>query len=275
MLFEYVKLKLEKRKAKRVFNEYSYRIDSFDLANEGIIQFANWKNPLTIPVAITQGIVDFFKQFTPKNSFAIDIGSNSGDTTVPMALAAGKNGLVIGFDPNPHVFKIFEANAGLNKSKTNIVALPYAITEKDGEFFYASSEASFSNGGISDKQKSQHGSYTLKQKIKGINLPEYLEKNYSEWLPKLSFIKIDTEGYDKEIILSIYPLIEKYKPVIVAECFSKSTKAERDELFDTIASKGYDLYFFGDFMMGTLTEQITKPDMMKWKHFNFIAVPQK
>ena len=258
-----------------MFQEYPYEILTFDLPEEGVVRFANWKNPLNTPVSIHQTTVDFFKQFIAKGSLAIDIGSHTGDTTVPMALAAGKEGLVIGFDPNPHVFKIFDVNAGLNKDKTNIAALPFAVTEKEGEFFYNSSEASFGNGGISSQPSQYHGAFALPGKIKGIQLEQYLEQHYSTWLPKISCIKIDAEGYDKDIIKSIHPLIEKYKPVIIAECFSNSGLSDREELFNSVASKGYELYYFDDFIMDTKTCHLTIGDMLKWKHFNFYALPKK
>jgi FkbM family methyltransferase len=38
----------------------------------------------------------------------IDIGTYTGDTTVPMALAVGKGGIVLGLEPNQYVYKILE-----------------------------------------------------------------------------------------------------------------------------------------------------------------------
>ena len=275
MFLRYIKRKLERRKARRVFQEYPFEIITFKLPGEGEAQFAYWKNPLNAPVTINHEMVDFFRQFIPKGSLAIDIGANTGDTTVPMALAAGKEGLVIGFDPNPHVFKILETNVSLNPDKTNIVALPFAITEKDDEFYYASSEASFGNGGISSQPSRFHGSFTLPEKIKGIKLEPYLEQQYREWLPKISCIKVDAEGYDKQIIKSIHQLIEKYKPVIIAECFSNLSRSEREELYNCVAEKGYELFYFADFIKGTEVQPLAITDMLKRKHFNFYAIPVK
>lgn len=276
MLLRYLKATFARKKARRFFKEYPYKVETFSLPAEGTVEFANWENPLVSRIEITQSLVNFFRQFIPKGSLAIDIGGNVGDTTVPMGLAAGKEGLVLGFDPNPHVFRILEINAGLNKSKTNIIPLNFAITEEEGDFYYASSEASFSNGGISTEPSNQHGAFTLQQKIKGINLEQYLNKQYAQWINKLSFIKIDTEGYDKEIIKSISPLIERYRPVVVAECFGKLTKEERQELFDGLANKGYELYYFGDFEEGTPTQRIENAAAMNnWQHFNFYAKSKK
>jgi len=272
MLLKYLKASFARKKARRVFSEYPVEVTTFNLPEEGKVEFANWKNPLTTPIVLTQSEVNFFKRFIPKGSLAIDIGGNIGDTTVPMGLAAGKEGLVLGFDPNPHVFKVLEANAALNKDKTNIVALPYAITDQDGEFYYGSSEASYSNGGISAENNQQHGAFTLPNKVKGINLLQYLHTNYPQYLSKLSFIKIDTEGYDKEIVKSIAGLLEQYKPALECECFRQLTKEERNELYDVIASKGYNLFYFEDFKDTAPTQPITRDDMMKWPHFNLYAI---
>jgi FkbM family methyltransferase len=273
MLFDYIRKKLARKKARRVFSEYPIEVDSYNLPQEGKVDFANWRNPLLAPKVITQSEVNFFKQFVPKGSLAIDIGGNTGDTTVPMGLAAGTEGLVLGFDPNPHVFKVLESNAGLNKEKTNITVFPFGIADQDGEFYFSSSEASFSNGGLTKEQSKYHGSFTLSQKVKAVNLEQFLDKNYSNWLNKLAFIKIDTEGLDKEIIKSIAGLIRRTKPVIISEVFTKLSKAEREELYDSVAQHGYKLHYFHDFEEGTQAHLISREDMMKWKHFNFYAIP--
>ena len=134
-IITYLQESFRRKKARRVTQIYPAKIDSFDLGNEGIIQFANWDNPLYTPITLSQNMVDFFKQFIKKGDLVIDIGANIGDTTVPMGLAAGPTGIALGFDPNPYVFKILEKNATLNKDKQNIVPLPYAITVKEEEFY--------------------------------------------------------------------------------------------------------------------------------------------
>lgn len=269
----YLKRKLEKWKTKRTFREYGHKVETYDLPKEGKIDFAVWLNPLEKPKKITQGGVDFFRKFIKEGDLAIDIGTHMGDTTVPMALAAGKKGTVLGFDPNPHVFKIFTVNASLNKDKVNIKPLPYAITHEDGEFFFTSSEASFNNGGIETTESNRHGNFTLKQKVKGIKLEKYLKENLNDKLPLLSFIKVDTEGYDKTVLESITGLLESQKPTIVAECFGKLTKEERGELFDLLNSRGYTLHHFDDFDASTKFILIQdREGMNHWKHFDIAAI---
>ncbi|HPI79203.1 MAG TPA: FkbM family methyltransferase [Cyclobacteriaceae bacterium] len=274
-MFDYFKKSFQQKLARRVTREYPPVIGKVNLAKEGPIDFANWANPLVAPFTLTQSCVDFFRKFVKEGDLAIDIGANIGDTTVPMALAAGKTGLALGFDPNPYVFKILEANARLNKDKANIVPLPYAISKEEDEFYFISSEASFGNGGISTTRESPHGKFVHPGKIKGIDLSKFLESQYPEKLNRLSFIKIDTEGYDKEIIKSIRGLIQQYKPVIVAESFGASPNEAKMELFEVIHRDGYQIFHFEEFDAGTKTVAVNdKEEMAKWKDtVNIYAVP--
>jgi len=274
-MFEYFKKSYQRKLARRVTKEYPPTIEQVKLDREGVIDFANWSNPLVAPFTLTQPCVDFFRKFIKEGDLTIDIGANIGDTTVPMALAAGKSGVTLGFDPNPYVYKILEANAALNKDKTNIVPQPYAISKEGDEFFFISSEASFGNGGISPTKESIHGKFVHPHKIKGVNLTEFLEREYPDQINKYSFVKIDTEGYDKEIIKSIRDLIQKYKPVIVAESFGASSDEAKMELFEVIHRDGYQIFYFEDFDINAKTMEVkTMEEMTQWKDtINIYAIP--
>jgi FkbM family methyltransferase len=206
----------------------------------------------------------------------IDIGANIGDTTVPMAICAGASGIALGFDPNPYILKILEKNASLNKDKTNIIPVPFAISEREEEFYFVSSEASFGNGGISPTPESKLGRFVYPDKIKGVNLEKYLEQNYPDRLSGFSFIKIDTEGYDKEIIKSIRSLLIRCKPAIVAESYGKSSNEEKIELYEVIEQMGYEIFYFEDFNIKARVEKLSqKNDITKFrKTINIYAVPK-
>lgn len=275
-ILEYLKKTFRKKIARRITREYATKTDVFNLSQEGRVEFTNWDNPLVRPFEIKQGMVDFFKQFIHPGDLAIDIGANIGDTTVPMALAAGPEGITLGFDPNPFVYKILRQNALLNRDKTNIQTHPYAITVKEEEFYFISSEASFANGGISKTRESIHGKFIQPGKIKGVNLKKFLEQQYPDQLKKLSFIKIDTEGYDKEIIRSISDLIDACQPVLIAEVFKKSSPQDKGELFDLIHDHHYDLYFFEDFDIRAKVAPVkTRQELSNFKKtINVYALPQ-
>lgn len=273
-MFKAIVESFRRKKARRYFQEYPYEVNRFDLPGEGVVEFANWQNPLIAPKVIRQEEVDFFKKFVHKGDLVVDIGANIGHLSVCLALAAGREGLTLSFDPNPHVFRILEINARLNPEKTNIQAQNFAVTSQEDDFFYRSSEASFNNGGISKDDSAFHGRFALPTKVHGILLERLLNERYPEWVSKLALVKIDTEGYDREVIKSIREILVRQKPVVISECFSKTTPEQRREHFMLLADLGYTLYHIEGFFAGTPISPIEKPeDMNRWKHFDFYALP--
>ena len=275
-MFNYFKQSLKRKIARRITKEYPPEIDVYDLKGLGKVEFANWGNPLVLPTTLKNEMVEFFQQFIKQGDFVIDVGANIGDTTVPIALAAGATGLTLGFDPNPFAFKILQRNATLNPALTNIIAVPCAISKTEEEYYFISSEASFGNGAISSTEQSLHGKFVYGSKVKGVNLEKFVDWNYSEWLPKLSLIKIDAEGYDKEIIKSISDLLASYKPTIIAECFDKLSGEEKIELFTIISKLGYQLFYFKDFDIHSEVHELCKStDILRKETFNLYAIQKK
>lgn len=275
-MLSYLKRKIEHRKIKTSFKKYGHHIDKLILEDEGEIEFAVWDNPLEKYKTVTQGDVDFYKKFIPKGSMAIDIGTHIGDTTVPMALAVGKEGTTIGFDPNPMVYEILTINAKLNPTKTNIKPFNYAIAVEPGEYYYNSSEATYNNGGISKVQDSKHGKYQLENKVTGVKLLDFLKSEFGNSLDQLRFIKIDVEGLDLEILLANKELITTYRPTIVAECFKKLSKEQRFKMFNLFNDMDFELYKMIDFDAKSKFEKISSAeDMRKEKHFDFCAIPKE
>lgn len=273
-MFSYLKKKFEKYKIKTTFKEYGHKVVEYNLPEFGKVSFARWENPLEAEKNITQGQVDFYKGILKKGDFVIDIGAHIGDSTIPMALAVGKEGTVLGFDPNPYIYKILEKNASLNKELTNIIPLQLAIATHEGDFFYSSSEATYNNGGIAETQDNRHGKYGLNEKVKGVNLEHFLNENFKDKLPNLALIKIDTEGYDTEILKSILPFVKKHMPNVIFECFPKLSKSQRHFLYDLIADLGYDLYYVEAFDANTKKQLIKRENMADWKHFDILAIPK-
>ena len=272
-MIKYLIESFRRKIARRYTQKYPIQIENFDIIGLGRVQFANWKNPLVKPKEISTSSIAFFKKFLNEGDLAIDIGANIGHMTTQIALASGKNGITLAFDPNPFVFEILLKNAKLNTDLTNIHPFNYAISEQEEYFYYNSSEASFNNGGISKEKRSRHGKYALDTKIKGIRLEDFILKSYSESISNIKLIKIDTEGYDKEIIKSISNLLVKYKPVVITECFGKSNAEERYEQFNLLKSIGYSLYYFSGFDLNAKIIPIeTKESMLNWTHFDLYAI---
>lgn len=251
--------------------EFGHELKSFQLEGYGEIEYAKWLNPFAYSMIVSNSKLDFFKKFIKEGDFVIDIGANIGDTALPMGLAAGVSGTVFALEPNPYIFKILKVNSSLNKDKLNLIPFPFAATEEDGEFYYNSSEATFNNGGISKLRSKYHGTYELDDKIKGVNLENLLRNKYSDLLSSLSCIKVDTEGYDKDILLSLKGIIDAFKPTVMFEVFKKLNQEDRIELYDLFGDNGYELFKFDDFDISAPIKQIERDDMSNWRHFEVYA----
>ena len=280
-MLSYLRASLRRKLARRRTTNYGYQIESTDIPGVGKVDYALWQNPLFEQVPFSSPLIDFFTKHIPSGSFALDIGAHVGDTTVPMALAAGPSGLVLGFDPNPYVFEILQVNAGLNPELTHIVPHNFAITEEDGLFYYRSSDASFTNGGISAiPDSTRHGKYKLDAEIRGVRLMDFLQAHYQDWLPKLSFVKIDAEGFDLQIIKTISELLTTHQPILLTEMHRKSTEETRTEMFEVLSDLGYNLTLdaaanFDQDIPESIAPSILTADNLRHDFtFNILATPK-
>ncbi len=271
-MIDYIKRKIEKKQLKKTFNEYGFEIKKFQINSFGEVEYAQWLHPFEKPKKISESNILFYKKISEKGSLIIDIGAHTGDTTVPMALAVGREGKVLGLEPNKYVFKILEENARLNKKWTNIIPLCFAATSQHGEFTFNYSDASFCNGGFLSKIKNKNHKHNYTLKVTGKNLQDFLLENYKADLEQLSLIKIDAEGYDKEILKTIPLILEKYKPALMIECYKRLNKEERIELFDIVNKHGYQLFYLENFELFEELKEIHSGNMMDKKHFELLAL---
>lgn len=235
-----------KLRPKKEFKEYEFRVVEFDLPQDGKVKYAQWMHPGEHGNEVKQEHITFFRKYVKNGDFIIDIGANEGDTTVPMAIAAGKDGLTLALEPNPHCYKVLEANANLNPAITNIVPLKFAATAYDGEFTFGSGDPSYGNGGIVGFTHNQSRNVRYQLKVTGKNLENYLRQHYADKLPKLTLIKMDAEGYDKEILKTLTGIVREFKPVLITECFGPSTAEEKKELYTLLTGLDYEVFILKD-----------------------------
>jgi len=273
-MFNFFKRKLERSKQRSTFQKYGFKLKTFQLSQEGEVGYAQWLHPFESEKEIKQEEVNFIRNYIKEGDFVIDIGAHTGDSTIPLALAAGKTGCVLGLEPNKYVFKILEKNAALNQDKTHIVPLNFAATEADGKLIFNYSDASFCNGGyLSRLKKIRNHNYPLE--VNGKNLNNYLYKNYSNLLPKFSFIKVDAEGYDKEILKSLHNLLNTYHPVILSECYRELSKDARFDFYNFLTQNNYRIHILNDLFSDKMELVDAPSKMLTRKHFDFLAIPLK
>ncbi len=103
-------------------------------------------------------------------------------------------------------------------------------------------------------------------------MEKYLHENFPAQLPKLELIKVDAEGYDKEILKTIPGILKQFKPNLMIECYKRLDENERNELFDVVDNFGYNLYYLENFEETGNKVLLQKKDMMSRKHFEMLAI---
>lgn len=258
---------------KKAIAEFGHEINAFDLPEDGRVEYAQWLHPKERTKAISQAMIDALRVYVRPGDLVIDIGAHTGDTSVPMALAAGVDGCCLALEPNPYVYKVLEVNGTLNREKTNLVTRNYAATDHDGTFTFHYSDAGFCNGGyLSNIRNKRHG-HRFALEIQGKNLEHVLREEFSDRLEKLSYIKIDTEGYDRFVIQSLSGILKEFQPVIRTEILKKLTLEERQSQFEALRDAGYACFSY-DEASYSKGEPIAEGDLMRWKQFDMLAIPK-
>jgi FkbM family methyltransferase len=221
----------------------NYTIEKFDLENYKF-NFAQWSHPYCSPKKFTQEQINTQTTYLNKGDIVIDIGAFSGDTPVLYANAVGKKGKIISFEANPHAYEILEVNSKLN-NHLNIIPINKAITEKPGKYTFHYSDKGFCNGGFAEEIDMGVGAtgHVVPLEVEGVNLTNWLENNLDrqEW-DKISFIKIDTEGYDYKILRSNKKLFKQIRPILEVELYPALSLREVKEFYKTLKEIGYEVF---------------------------------
>jgi len=254
--------------------EYTFDLQTFSLPGDGDVRYAHWRHPKSGQMTIEQEAVDALRHFVQEGDAAIDIGAHTGDTTVPMGLAAGRTGAVFALEPNPYVFKILLANSALNRTKTNIFPLMFAATPEDGEFEFNYSDPGFCNGGNLGAFGSKRHSHFFKLQVIGKNLPAYLHREHPEFVSKIRYVKIDTEGFDRQVIASLRDLLAANRPYVLSEVYRHLTHEQRIAQYRSLRDLGYAIHKFND-RHDYVGHRLDEADMMNWQHFDIFAIPDE
>ncbi len=246
----------------------------FGLSKDGAIEFEKWLHPKDYFRPFQQELVDQLRMYIRPGDTVIDIGAHCGDFSLPLALAAGTQGIVFAWEPNPYVYSVLEKNANLNRDKTNIVPVQAAAAGTNGFLEFHYSDPGFCNGGCFDGiSRWKHGHpYCLN--VPARRVTDWITQRYPERLSRISFIKIDAEGFDLEVLRSIEAIVKQQKPFLHVEVYQHLPIERRQELWRYLNDLGYDSYLTeGGYGVepGVLVQE---GDVMKWPHYDVMGLPK-
>ena len=245
----------------------------FELPRDGEIEFAKWEHPKDYFRPFDQELVDNLRRFISPGDTVLDIGAHSGDFTVPMALAAGATGWVFAFEPNPYVFDVLAENSLLNLDRTQIVPVRAAAACEEGTLEFKYSDPGYCNGGRFEAISRWRHGHPFTLQVQAVRTAEWIETRFPGRLAKTSFVKVDTEGAELEVVESLREVIATARPVLHLEMYRHSPAPRRLALFDTLGRHGYTVYRTDDGYGCRPGQKLAAEDLMRWPHYDVLALP--
>ncbi|MEO6289234.1 MAG: FkbM family methyltransferase [Ginsengibacter sp.] len=150
--------------------------------------------------------------FVQPGMVVIDIGANIGATTLNLANKVGVGGKVFSFEPSPYNYQLALENISLNNF-SNIKLINQGLgNEKATAFLY---NVNTHNRGMQRLLK-HTGENAIYEKTKvEIDTLDNSMKFFS--IPSPSFIKIDVEGYEYNVLVGGKETLSKHQPFLFIE----------------------------------------------------------
>ena len=209
--------------------EFLIYFDSKGIAEEFILREGSSNDEL-----IT--IADYFIK---KNTIIINVGANIGFESLYFARKYPAN-LVYSYEPTTISYKCLSKSKEINGLENlKVFKLGVGATNGPIEIFTATNKTY--NKGLASINKNFDQDDTFeKENINMITLDDHVKENM-----KVSFIIIDVQGYEPNVLEGAINLIEKDKPVIIYEHFERYYSAPfelRNKLENLFSSLGYEFY---------------------------------
>ncbi|PJE62103.1 hypothetical protein COU87_01075 [Candidatus Roizmanbacteria bacterium CG10_big_fil_rev_8_21_14_0_10_39_12] len=153
-------------------------------------------------------IVATINNYLPSGGVFVDIGANIGHHSLFAGAVVGDKGKVLSFEPIGQLADQFDESVAINNFTDRIEIVRQACGDKAGK------------GTISLKRDNLGGSSLVaggnEVSTESINIC-VADEVISTLKRKVDMIKIDTEGYEPEVLLGLLKTIERDRPVVILE----------------------------------------------------------
>ena len=135
--------------------------------------------------------INYFEKHFKPNDIFWDLGSHNGHYSIFAASIVNGNNQVFSFEPDPVASKVQEANIKLNNFQQKINLLKIAVSNTNGILLFDAQDGNSTSHIIKNKQVGKGTVVEVSTKTIDTLLQE---------LPEPTFIKIDTEGAEIDIL---------------------------------------------------------------------------
>lgn len=176
-----------------------FYIDKSDLIKDRLKNNIPWEN----------SHAKLMKLFIKPGSTAIDIGAHIGTHTITMSKCTGRDGYVVAFEPHRKIFRELCLNLSLNEC-TNVYPIRCAIGNKRGIVNIVHADSDNEGGAFVIQDEGGNSKLLPLDSFDFINI---------------SFIKIDVENMEGEVLEGAIQTIKRNKPVILIEIQGNTERA--------------------------------------------------
>ena len=204
------------------------------------VNWVEWENRCVMPTDMNVQFQNF-APFLCSQSNAIDIGAHSGDTAVAIA-AATHGGTTYAYEPHPKTYHILSLQAKLNP-KLNLKTFNIALMKDTRNKLWWNGVGDGCNGGIQGNSCGKSSNQCME--IQSEDVAIHFNKAPKEFLERLSFIKVDTEGNDRFVLRGLKEsVLQIVRPLILIEWFVKfkGCNNEAKDMFNAIKEIDYKPY---------------------------------
>ena len=152
------------------------------------------------------GNLEVLRRYVIPHSIALDIGANVDIYTLALARCVGPNGLVFSYEPCSMLRARLLRNIEINGAR-NVVLRTSAVGSRRGMAGFADL-ADATNIGLSHVEESN-------QNKVAVTTLDHESLGFGE--NRISFVKIDTEGYELEVLRGAKVLLEKHRPRLLVK----------------------------------------------------------
>lgn len=174
-------------------------------------------------------IDSLIKKFVKPGSTVLDIGAHIGLHTLSMSLYAGANGKVLAFEPQRKIYRELVIHLAINECQ-NVTAWRCALGDRIG----------MAEMGIPATDNEGSRSIGAGTEVVPLSTLDAFQ------LENISFIKIDVENFEYEVLQGAYQTIMNNRPIIIIEVMARRTPDRLEKTIQTLnllTGMGYHLVF--------------------------------
>ena len=197
------------------------------------------------------------RRYVKSETIAVDVGANLGFLSLLMADQVGAKGHVFVIEPNPQMRIGIEKVFWLNGMK-NYTILQYGCSDQKQEAFFLIDPKDHSKSSITESPTG------LKVQLMPLDL---LLENVDK---PISFIKIDVEGHEPEVLAGAKKTLQKHRPAVVFET-GTHTEGELSRMEGLLSELSYEVV--GILHEWGVENKKLSVDMTPKSHCNVLALP--